>query len=68
MSVSELLMSQKRWGRTRCRRVLVSLNVPENKQVGTLTDRQRMALAETLGEGCPAHEPARPREAALTAV
>src|ERR687893_2829636 len=45
MSISDLLMSQKRWGRTRCRRLLVSLGVPENKQVGTLTERQRLSLA-----------------------
>ena len=48
MSISDLLMSQKRWGRTRSRRLLVSLSVPENKQVGTLTDRQRQALAAVL--------------------
>ena len=48
MSISDLLMSQKRWGRTRCRRLLMSLGVPENKQVGTLTDRQRIALADVL--------------------
>ena len=48
MSISDLLMSQKRWGRTRCRRLLVSLSVPENKQVGTLTERQRVALAAVL--------------------
>ncbi len=48
MSISDLLMSQKRWGRTRCRRLLTSLGVPENKQVGTLTDRQRIALAAVL--------------------
>jgi hypothetical protein len=48
MSISDLLMSQKRWGRTRCRRLLVSLSVPENKQVGTLTERQRLALASVL--------------------
>lgn len=48
MSISDLLMSQKRWGRTRCRRLLVSLSVPENKQVGTLTLRQREALAAML--------------------
>jgi hypothetical protein len=48
MSISDLLMSQKRWGRTRCRRLLVSLGVPENKQMGTLTERQRLALAEVL--------------------
>jgi hypothetical protein len=48
MSISDLLMSQKRWGRTRCRRLLVSLGVPENKQIGTLTERQRLALAAVL--------------------
>ncbi len=48
MSISDLLMSQKRWGRTRSRRLLVSLSVPENKQVGTLTERQRQALAGVL--------------------
>jgi hypothetical protein len=50
MSISDLLMSQKRWGRTRCRRLLVSLAVPENKPVGTLTERQRVALAAVLSE------------------
>ena len=48
MSISELLMSQRRWGRTRCRRLLLTLGVPENKQIGTLTDRQRTALAAML--------------------
>jgi hypothetical protein len=48
MSISDLLMSQKRWGRARCRRLLISLGVPENKQVGTLTERQRLALAAVL--------------------
>jgi hypothetical protein len=57
MSISDLLMSQKRWGRTRCRRLLVSLGVPENKQIGTLTERQRLALAAVLTAKRP---PARP--------
>src|SRR3954469_7213489 len=48
MAISDLLMSQKRWGRTRCRRLLVALGVPENKQIGTLTERQRLALAAVL--------------------
>jgi hypothetical protein len=48
MELSELLMSQKRWGRERCRRLLLSLGIPENKQVGTLTERQRVALAAML--------------------
>ncbi len=53
MSISDVLMSQKRWGRARCRRLLLSIGVPENKQVGTLTDRQRLALAEVLEEMAP---------------
>jgi hypothetical protein len=57
MSISDLLMSQKRWGRTRCRRLLVSLGVPENKQLGTLTERQRVGLAAMLGEKTPNAEP-----------
>jgi hypothetical protein len=48
MSISDLLMSQKRWGRARCRRLLISLGVPEIKQIGTLTERQRLALAAVL--------------------
>jgi hypothetical protein len=51
MSISDLLMCQRRWGRARCRRLLISLGVPENKQIGTLTQRQRGALASVLGSG-----------------
>ena len=53
MSLSELLMSQHRWGRARCRRLLVSLGLLENKQIGTLTDRQRASLAAVLGAASP---------------
>jgi hypothetical protein len=67
MSISDLLMSQKRWGRTRCRRLLVSLAVPENKPVGTLTERQRSALAAVLNaRGAPAARAA--HERALSAA
>lgn len=48
MSISELLMSQRRWGRARCRRLLLSLGIPENKRIGTLTERQRTALTALL--------------------
>jgi hypothetical protein len=61
MSISDLLMSQRRWGRARCRRLLVSIGVPENKQIGTLTERQRLALAALLtartGQAAPATGP-----------
>jgi len=63
MSISDLLMCQRRWGRARCRRLLVSLGVPENKQIGTLTQRQRGALAAVLSAngrtGADAVAPAR---------
>ena len=69
MSISDLLMSQKRWGRTRCRRLLVSLGVPENKQIGTLTERQRLALAAVLtAKGVPATAAAADRAADRAAV
>ena len=48
MAISDLLMSQKRWGRARCRRLLASTGVPENKPIGTLTERQRGALTDVL--------------------
>jgi len=61
MEVGDLLMSQKRWGLARCRRLLVSISVPENKAVGTLTERQRLALARALDarERPPEHQPMR---------
>jgi len=62
MDISELLMSQRRWGRTRCRRVLLSLGLPENKQIGTMTERQRAALAATLAAKVGAPRPERQEE------
>jgi hypothetical protein len=46
--VGELLMSQRRWGSTRCRKFLSQNSIIETKQVGTLTDRQRQLLADSL--------------------
>jgi len=71
MSISDLLMSQKRWGRTRCRRLLMSLGVPENKQIGTLTERQRLALAAVLtakGAAASVPEAAAPAPPSTTAT
>jgi hypothetical protein len=48
MTISDLLMSQHRWGRTRCRRFLASIPMSETKTIGSMTDRQRRALASTL--------------------
>lgn len=48
MTLSELLRSQPRWGRTRTRKLLGSLGLSENKRLDTLTDRQRTLLVEKL--------------------
>ena len=53
MSVSDLLTSQRRWGSTRCRKFLQCVPIPENKPIGTLTERQRHALAQLLGDSEP---------------
>ena len=49
MAVADLLMSQRRWGRTRCRKLLQGIPMSETKTVGTLTERQRNAVASVLG-------------------
>jgi hypothetical protein len=48
MTVSELLRSQSRWGRTRTRKFLLPLALNENRQLGRLTVRQREVLAGAL--------------------
>jgi hypothetical protein len=48
MSVSELLRSQSRWGKTRTRKFLTPLAVSENRQLGRLTLRQREMVAGAL--------------------
>ncbi len=49
MSIGDLLMSQHRWGKTRCRRFLAPILMSETKTVGSLTERQRRELAARLG-------------------
>ena len=51
MTISDLLTSQRRWGHTRCRKFLQCVPMSENKTVGSMTDRQRHALAEMLAVG-----------------
>ncbi len=48
MTVMELLLSQRRWGTTRCSKFLGHIGMPENKTVGAMTDRQRLALATAI--------------------
>lgn len=58
MTLAELLTSQRRWGRTRARKLLQALALTENKRVGSLTPRQRAMLCTALGSS-------RPRDAIL---
>jgi hypothetical protein len=55
-TVGDLLMSQRRWGSTRCRKFLSRNQISEMKQVGALTERQRRVLAAAL-QTCPSLEP-----------
>jgi hypothetical protein len=48
MTIADLLMSQHRWGRTRCRRFLASAQISETKTIGTMTERQRACLSARL--------------------
>ena len=48
MTIADLLMSQHRWGRTRCRRFLASVPMTETKTIGSMTDRQRNTLSARL--------------------
>lgn len=48
MAVSELLLSQHRWGQRRCQDLLAALHISEAKRIGSMTPRQRQALVDTL--------------------
>ena len=48
MSLSELLCSQRRWGRARSRKLLAAAALKETKRLGTLTERQRGILVGAL--------------------
>jgi hypothetical protein len=48
MAVADLLMSQRRWGQTRCRKFLAQIPMSERKTIGSMTERQRRTLAAML--------------------
>jgi hypothetical protein len=48
MTLSELLRSQRRWGRARARKLLTSIGLSEAKRLGTLTERQVGILVGAL--------------------
>jgi hypothetical protein len=47
-SVAELLVSQRGWGRVKCRKFLEKNQISESKNVRDLTERQRWLLAGQL--------------------
>jgi hypothetical protein len=50
MAIGDLLMSQRRWGQTRCRKFLTQLAMSEKKTIGSMTERQRQTLAAMLSD------------------
>jgi hypothetical protein len=66
MTVADLLTSQRRWGHTRCRKFLQCIPMSENKTIGSMTVRQRTALAQALRSG--ATRPERAPALALAGV
>ena len=48
MSVQQVVLSQRGWGPARCRRLLRFASVPANKDVRSLTERQRQTLLTML--------------------
>jgi hypothetical protein len=53
MAVADLLMSQRRWGESRCRKFLAQIPMSETKTVGSMTERQRRTLAARLAPARP---------------
>jgi hypothetical protein len=50
MAVGDLLMSQRRWGQTRCRKFLAQISMSEKKTIGSMTERQRQTLIALLSD------------------
>jgi hypothetical protein len=48
MADGDLLMSQRRWGQTRCRKFLAQISMSEKKTIGSMTERQRETLIALL--------------------
>ena len=55
MAVADLLMSQRRWGQTRCRKFLAQIPMSEKKTIGSMTERQRHAAACCAADACSGH-------------
>jgi hypothetical protein len=51
MPIGELLISQRHWGESRSCAFLARLGLREHKTIGSMTARQRIALAAVLTRG-----------------
>ena len=58
-AVADVLTSQRQWGDMRCRKVLLAVGLQETKPIGSMTERQRLALAARLNAPTNFH-PIRP--------
>jgi hypothetical protein len=64
MPIAQLLASQRGWGDARSLAFLAEVGLPEDKSIGSLTERQRRAIASRLiraspGDNAAAAVPAR---------
>jgi hypothetical protein len=50
MPIAQLLASQRGWGKARSHALLAQAALREDKSIGSLTERQRRAVALLLGE------------------
>jgi hypothetical protein len=57
MTVSDLITIQHRWGQARCRRLLQSVPMSENKTIGSMTDRQRRTVVALLRDASATPQP-----------
>jgi hypothetical protein len=48
MPLAQVLTSQRHWGNARCRRFLTPMRLSERKTIGSMTERQRRAVAAGL--------------------
>ena len=55
MAVADLLVSQRRWGQTRCRKFLSQIPMSEKKAIGSMTERQCRMLAAMLTSAAGGH-------------
>jgi hypothetical protein len=54
MRIAEVLLSQRHWGSRRCDEFLMRMSMHENKSIGSMTERQRIAVAALLTANSPA--------------